>query len=95
MFPKSYSLMLEIQLHRLTQDVHPFLHYPLLGVEDGLHAGHIHLEYVQSVLVQAFDTLQKALLLGQVPHRGIDLDRKPRGINVRRWLNVQEKSDGT
>lgn len=79
MFPKSERLNLESQPHRLTQDVHPFLHDPLFGVEDGLLAGHIHLEDVQSVLVQAFDALQKALLLGQVPHGGVDWDGKQRG----------------
>lgn len=72
MVPKSDALILESQSHSLTQDVHPFLHDPLLGVKDGLQVGHIHLENVQSVLVQAFDALQKALFLGQVPHRGVD-----------------------
>lgn len=71
-FPKSNSLILESQLHNLTQDIHPFLHDPLLSVEDGLQASYIHLENVQSVPVQAFDALQKTLFLGQVPHRGID-----------------------
>lgn len=72
MFPESDNPNLESHPHGLTQDVHPFLHDPLLGLKDGLQAGYIHLENVQSVLVQAFDALQKALFLGQVPHRGID-----------------------
>lgn len=40
-----------------TQNVHSFLHDPVLCIQDGLHAGHIHLENVQGVLVQAFHTL--------------------------------------
>lgn len=40
-----------------TQNVHSFLHNPVPRIQDGLMAGHVHLEYVQGVPVQAFHTL--------------------------------------
>lgn len=39
-----------------TQNVYSFLHNPRRRLSDGLLAGHIHLEYVQGVLVQPFNT---------------------------------------
>lgn len=40
-----------------TQNVHSFLHNPVPRIQDGLPAGHVHLEYVQGISVQAFHTL--------------------------------------
>lgn len=51
-----------------TQNVYSFLHNPRRRLQDGLLAGHVHLEYVQSVLVETFDAFQKTFLFGQISH---------------------------
>lgn len=51
-----------------TQNVYPFLHNPRRRLQDGLPAGHVHLEYVQGVLVEPFNAFQKAFLFGQISH---------------------------
>lgn len=63
-----------------TQNVHSFLHNPVPRIQDGLPAGHVHLQDVQGVFVQAFHTLYETLLLGQVSHGGIHLNRKQHSL---------------
>lgn len=52
----SHTLHFSSGITGLTQNIDPFLHNPHRRLLDGLLAGHIHLEYVQGVLVQPSNT---------------------------------------